>query len=76
MTTFPEFYLYGDIPVKFVRTASGGIQVLVFDRDSKAFYADSTYRSRVLYDRDNLTRRVDEAEFGRQVEALGGLQVA
>ncbi len=61
--------------MKFLRTASGGIQVLVFDRVTKSLFPDSTYRNRVLYDRDNLTRMVDEAEFNRQVEALGGLQV-
>lgn len=76
MTKTPQFFLYGETPVKFQRTTSGGIQVLVFDPSSKSFFADSTYRSRVLHDRDNLTRIVDEAEFDRQVEALGGMQVA
>ena len=76
MTKSPQFFLYGDTPVMFRRTSSGGIQVLVFDASTKAFFADSTYRSRVLYDRDNLTRIVDEAEFNAQVETLGGRQVA
>jgi hypothetical protein len=76
MTRPPQFFLYGDTPVMFRRTPSGGIQVLVFDTSTRAFFADSTYRSRVLHDRDNLTRIVDEAEFNAQVEALGEQQVA
>lgn len=71
-----QFYVYGETPVMFRRTPSGGVRVLVFDPVTRSFFADSTYRSRVLHDRDNLTRVVDEAEFTRLVEALGGRQVA
>ncbi|UQN10235.1 hypothetical protein [Deinococcus sp. QL22] len=74
MTQALQFFLYGDTPVKFERTPSGGLRVWVFDPETRGFFADSTYRSRVLYDRDNLTRAVNEAEFTREVERLGGLQ--
>jgi len=76
MLKSPQFFMYGETPVMFRQTPSGGIKVMVFDPVTKEFFADSTYRSRVLYDRDNLTRMVDETEFMRLVQDLGGLQVA
>lgn len=70
MTRTPQFFLYGDTPVKFEQTPSGGLRVLVFDPETREFFADSTYRSLVLYDRDNLARVVDEGEFEQAVERL------
>lgn len=72
----PQYFLYGKTPVKFEPTPAGGLRVQVFDRKTKTFVSDSTYRSRVLYDRDNLTRAVDQAEFDRQVVRLGGGRLA
>ncbi|WP_161882816.1 hypothetical protein [Deinococcus alpinitundrae] len=71
----PQYFLYGKTPVKFEPTPSGGLRVQVFDRKTKKFVSDSTYRSRVLYDRDNLTVMVDQAEFERQVVGLGGRRI-
>lgn len=59
----PQYYLYGDLPVKMELTPSGGLRVSVFDPATRTFQADSSYRSRVLHDRDNLARELSEQEF-------------
>jgi hypothetical protein len=43
--------------------ACRGLRVSVFDPDTHGFSADSTYRSLVLYDCDNLARVMDERAF-------------
>lgn len=58
-----EYYLYDDLPVKMEVTSRGGLRVSVLDPATRSFFADSTYRSRVLYDRDNLARKLSEYEF-------------
>jgi hypothetical protein len=65
-----KYFLYGETPVKFESTPAGELCVLVFDIQKQEFVADSTYWSQVMYDRDNLTRKIDEAEFARQITRL------
>jgi len=65
-----KYYLYGDLPVKMEVTPAGGLRVSVFDPATRTFHADSRYRSRVLYDRDNLTRELSAKKFGLQLNLL------
>ena len=66
----PQYYLYDDLPVKMEITVSGGLRVSVFDTATRTFQADSRYGSRVLHDRDNLTRVLSEQEFNVRVQLL------
>jgi hypothetical protein len=66
----PQYYLYGDLPVKMELTPDGGLRVSVFDPVTRTFHADSRFRSRVLHDRDNLTRELSEQEFEARLATL------
>jgi hypothetical protein len=68
--TDARYYLYGETPVKMEVTPEGALRVLVFDETSGSFRRDTTYRSRILYDRDNLARELNQAEFNRRVMSL------
>jgi hypothetical protein len=70
MANIPQHVLYAGTPVHLERTPSGGMRVLVFDTKRRGFFPDSTYLSRILYDRDNLAQTVNAETFQRRVAHL------
>jgi hypothetical protein len=70
MANIPQHVLYAGTPVHLERTPSGGMRVLVFDTKRRGFFPDSTYLSRILYDRDNLAQTVNVETFQRRVAHL------
>ncbi len=60
---YPQFWLYGDTPIKMERTADGGLRVLAFQ--DGALVLASHYRSVIFHDRDDLAHRIDEGTWTR-----------
>lgn len=67
MSEYPQFWLYGNTVVRMEETEVGGLRVMVFN-DEGYWTADSTYRSRIFHDRDNMTRQLTEAEYLAEME--------
>lgn len=67
-----RLYLYDGIPVKMERTAEGTLRVDAFDPELGIFCPDMSYRTLIMYDRDNLVREVGKSEFEKAVMRLGG----
>ena len=64
----PSFYIFGDKPVKFVKTHDNGMDIQAFDWDKKDFVRDMSYLSR-WWNGDNM-EEVAEEEFNAYVEKL------
>ncbi|MCP4131497.1 MAG: thioredoxin domain-containing protein [bacterium] len=64
----PMYYIFGDRPVKFIKTEDGGADILAYDWETNDFIRDMTYLSKVWYDVE--ARKVTEEEFNDHVESL------
>ncbi len=65
----PAYYIVGTRPVKLVRTADGGMDVLAFNQDTGDFERAMSFLGRVLQGEGDIDQ-VTEEEFDRQLEAL------
>lgn len=62
------FYIFGDRPVKFVKTEDGGMDILAYEWESGTFIRDLDYLDRIWYGND--VEEVSEEEFNEYVEKL------
>jgi len=69
-TDFPRYFVYGERPVKMVRTADGGLDVLAYEWETGEFVRDLDYYTDIYYSTDDDARRVSEDEFNRYVAEL------
>ncbi len=70
----PLYLVFGARPVKFERTADGGLDVLAFDWETGEFVRDLSYPSRYFrYEPE--TEMVTKQEFDDRVEALIAFQI-
>ncbi len=67
----PRFYLFGDRPVKIIRTEDGGADTLAYNWETGEFErAPTDYLPRALFGSRPDDERVSEEVFERQVKKL------
>ena len=65
----PLYLIFGARPVKFERTADGGMDVLAFDWETGEFVRDLSYLSRYFRNEPE-TEVVSKRKFDDRIEAL------
>ena len=71
-TTFPEYYLYEEIPVVFIEPPDGGLDCLALSRTTGGFERDMRFVHKIRFGTTADIQELDRAEFIQHVEKYRG----